>query len=91
MRNPATAHWRDSARRPKLFFMDAYSAFPLLLFLLHIRWWTFFLCIAAIAFFVILEKFGFTVPVFQRWIRAFLAGNTRIARPWWVLHKTWRG
>ena len=90
MRNPATAHWRDSARMPKLFFMDAYSAFPLLLLLLHIRWWTFFLCLATMAFFVVLEKFGFTVPVFKRWFRVFLAGNHRNARPWWLKSQTWR-
>ncbi len=87
MRDPQNAHWRDSARTPKLFFMDAYSAFPLLFFILHIRWWTFFTCIAAIAFFVILEKFGFTVPVFRRWIRAFFAGNHRTPRPWWSQYK----
>lgn len=90
MRNPATAHWRDSARTPKLFFMDAYAAFPLLFFVMHIRWWTFAVCIATIAFFVVLEKFGFTVPVFRKWIMAFLAGNVRSAKPWWSLSSNWR-
>lgn len=90
MRNPANAHWRDSARSPRLFFMDAYAAFPLLFFILHIRFWSFIVCISAIAFFVILEKFGFTVPVFKRWIRVFFAGNYRDARPWWVRSKSWR-
>ncbi|MAZ44756.1 MAG: phosphoesterase [Legionellales bacterium] len=78
------AHWRDSARAPKFFFIDAYAAFPLLIFTLHIRWWTFFLAIITIIFFAILERFGFTLPVFKRFMRAFLAGNHRVARPWWV-------
>jgi intracellular multiplication protein IcmT len=90
MRDPANAHWRDSARSPKLFFMDAFAAFPLLFFILHIRWWTFFTAIGVIAFFVVLEKFGFTVPVFKRWLRVFLAGSHRNARPWWAQNKTWR-
>lgn len=84
MRNPETAHWRDSARRPKFFMVDAYATFPLLLFLLHIKWWTFFLAIAAVAFFATLERFGFTVPVFFRWLKVFLIGNIRSARPWWL-------
>jgi intracellular multiplication protein IcmT len=84
MRDPDNAHWRDSARFPRLFFMDAQAAFPLLLFVLHIRWWTFFLAILAISFFVVLEKFGFTVPVFKRWLKVFIAGNYRSARSWWT-------
>jgi intracellular multiplication protein IcmT len=82
MRNPATAHWRDSARTPKFFFMDAYSAIPLVLFLLHIRLWTFITACCICAFFMLLNRFGFSVPVFFRWLRAFLAGNIRFSRAW---------
>lgn len=82
MIDPANAHWRNSARHPRLFMMDAYAAFPLLLFLLHIRWWTFFLAIMAAIFFATLERFGFTIPVFLRLFRTFLAGPKRPARPW---------
>ncbi len=89
MRNPETAHWRDSARTPKFFFMDAYSAIPLLLFLLHIRLWTFMLACAVTGFFVLLNRFGFSVPVFVRWLRAFIVGKDRMARPW--LNRNKRG
>lgn len=82
MRHPETAHWRDSARIPKFFFMDAYSAIPLLLFLLHIRLWTFITACLVCVFFVILNRFGFTLPVFIRWLRAFVAGNNRYSRSW---------
>ena len=84
LRNPETANWRDSARRPVFFVIDAYATFPLLLFLLHITWWTFFLSIGAAIFFGALERFGFTVPVFKRWLRLFFAGNHKMVRPWWT-------
>lgn len=82
MRNPETAHWRDSARTPKFFMIDAYSAIPLFLTLLHIRLWTIMLTSSVCVFFMILNRFGFTLPVFLRLIRSFFAGNNRIARPW---------
>lgn len=83
MRHPDTAHWRDSARIPKFFILDAYSAIPLLLFLLHIRIWTFVLCVCICLFFGLLNRFGFSLPVFLRLLRSFLAGNVRHVHPWW--------
>lgn len=78
------AHWRDSARRARFFLVDAQAAFPLVLFLLHIRVWTFVLAIVATIFFAALERYGFSVPVFLRWFRNFIAGNRKLARPWWI-------
>lgn len=77
------AHWRDSARIPRLFVVDARSAFPLLLFLAHIRWWTFFLALVVTAFFGILERYGFSAVVFMRMIRSMLAGKRKLVKPWW--------
>ncbi len=77
------AFWRDSARVPRFFFVDALSAFPLVLFLLHIRQWTFILAILSIAFFAVLERFKFTTPIFFRWLRSCIAGRVRVARPAW--------
>ena len=82
MRYPDTAHWRDSGRSPKFFVIDAYSAFPLVLFLLHIRLWTFILALIICAFFLTLNKFGFTIPIFMRFIRSYLAGDIRSNRSW---------
>lgn len=82
MRNP-NAHWRDSARIPRFYIMSAYAIFPLLFFVLHIRWWTFFLCLFAIIFFSILERFGFTIPIFLRWLKNFIGGTRKMARHWW--------
>jgi len=78
-----TRAWRDSARDPRFFIVDANAAFPLVLFLLHIRLWTFLLAIASIIFFGILERFKFTVPIFFRWVRSTIAGPIRVARPTW--------
>jgi intracellular multiplication protein IcmT len=77
------AHWRDSARNVRLFFLDFRACFPLLILLFHIRWWTFILALTATIFFTILERYGFTLTVFLRWLRAFVAGPRKIAQPWW--------
>jgi len=76
-------HWRDSARTPRFFFIDARAAFPMLLFLLHIRWWSFFLAVFTTLFFGALERYGFSLTVFGRWVRSTLAGPRKIAIPWW--------
>jgi intracellular multiplication protein IcmT len=78
-----TAAWRDSARSPRFFFVDANAALPLAIFFVHIRTWTFVVAIFAMVFFAILEKFKFTVPIFSRWVRATLAGSVRVSHPSW--------
>jgi intracellular multiplication protein IcmT len=78
-----TTHWRDAARTPRFYFMDAWAALPFLFFFLHMRLWTFILSLVFTLFFIILEKFKFTLPVFSRWLKATLAGPLRMAKPWW--------
>jgi intracellular multiplication protein IcmT len=77
------AHWRDSARSVRLFSVDFRACFPLLLFIFHIKLWTFFAALFAIFCFALLERFGFTVAVFLRWLRSFIAGPRKISQPWW--------
>jgi intracellular multiplication protein IcmT len=77
------AHWRDSARNVRLWFVDYRACFPLLIFIFHISWKTFFFAIAAIVFFTLLERYGFSVAVFSRWLRSFIAGPRKIAQPKW--------
>lgn len=79
----ANTHWRDSARNPRFFLIDARAAFPFLLFLLHIRLWSFIVAAVAMSFFALLERYGFTVNVFLRWVRSTLAGPHKTAIPWW--------
>ena len=77
------AHWRDSARSARFFLVDARAAFPVFLFLIHIRMWTAMVVIVSAIFFGIIEHFGFTVPVFFRWLRTCLAGDVKLSKPWW--------
>ena len=82
MAEPSAA-WRDSARTPRFFFVDAYATFPMVILFVHIKLWTFILALVSIVFFAILEKFKFSIPIFKRWLRSTLAGNVRVARPNW--------
>jgi intracellular multiplication protein IcmT len=77
------ANWRDSARAPRFFMMDARAAFPLLFFLLHIQWWSLIVALVATVFFAVLGRYGFTLSVFGRWLRTSLAGKRKYASPWW--------
>lgn len=79
----STAHWRDSARTARFFVVDARAAFPIFFFLMHIRIWTAILLVVSIVFFGIIEHYGFTLPVFFRWVRSFLAGGHKSSQPWW--------
>ncbi len=78
-----TAHWRDAARPARFFLVDYRAAFPLVLFLLHIEWWTFFAALISMAALSLLERYGFSVTVFFRWLRSTLAGPRKVAIPWW--------
>lgn len=77
------AHWRDSSRTVVLWMVDYRAAFPLLFFLVHIRLWTFLLAIITMGFFGLIEKYGFSVSVFGRLLRSYIAGPHKIAQPWW--------
>lgn len=78
-----TTHWRDSARSPRFFMVDARAAFPIFFFLMHIRIWTAAIVLLSVIFLAIIEHYGFTVPVFLHWLRNFLAGKVKSAQPWW--------
>ena len=78
-----TAHWRDSARTARFFMVDARAAFPIFIFLMHIKVWTGMLVIVSAVFFGVIEHYGFTVPVFLRWLRSFAAGSIKSSQPWW--------
>ena len=78
-----SSHWRDSARTARFFVVDARAAFPIFFFLMHIRMWTALLVLVSAVFFGIIEHYGFTVPVFLRWLRSFVAGKNKSSQPWW--------
>jgi len=76
-------HWRDSARPAKFFMIDAVAAFPLVLFFLHIKLWSFVVAVVAMIFFAVLRRFGFSIPVFFRLLRGIFAGPRKFSIPWW--------
>lgn len=78
-----TSHWRDTARSARFCLVDARAAFPIFFFLMHIRIWTGVLVLVSVVFFGVIEHYGFTVPVFLRWVRHFFAGNLKTTQPWW--------
>lgn len=80
-----SASWRDSARSTRLWIFNSSTTFPLLLWLFNIQTWTFVLAITVMAFFLIIEYYGFTPIIFARYIRSLLAGKRRISRPWWLV------
>jgi len=84
MKTNTEAHWRDSARPVKFFIWDGKAAFPMLLFLMHIKLWTFIVAVCAMMFFTILNRYGFTPFVFLRWLRSSIAGRRKLAIPWWM-------
>ena len=79
-----SAHWRDSSRNARFFIVDARAAFAILLFLVHIATWTAMLVVINLTFFAIVEHYGFTIPVFFRWLRTVLAGPVKLSQPWWI-------
>jgi intracellular multiplication protein IcmT len=77
------AHWRDSARPVRLWFIDFRACFPLLVLIFHIKLWTFLMAVVFVSFFALLERYGFSLIVFLRWLRSFISGPRKIAQPWW--------
>jgi intracellular multiplication protein IcmT len=79
-----TASWRDSARMPRLWIFNAYATFPLLLLLFYMNWWTFSLAMMVMVFFKVIDYYGFTLPVFGRLLKSYIAGPRKLATPWWL-------
>ncbi len=75
----AQNHWRNTARPVRFFNVDARGAVFLLVFLMHMRLWTLILAVSAIAFFVILERFGLSLPLASRRFRVWIVGHRRPA------------
>jgi intracellular multiplication protein IcmT len=68
-------NWRETARIPRILFMDARSLVPLLIFFFHMRLWTFVVAIVGITLFAILERLGFTLEILLRLIRVKVIGG----------------
>ena len=71
-------HWRDSARTPKFFMIDARSSLFILLFLIHPRLWSGILALSVLVILSILDYFKLPLPVTFRLIRAMISGSDKL-------------
>ena len=81
--NP-NASWRDTARQPRLWIFNARALPPILVAMFHITYTTVGIAILCVIALQIMEYYGFTAPVFLRYLRSKAAGSRRVATPWWM-------
>ncbi len=72
-------NWRETARTPRILFLDARSMVPLFVFLMHMRMWTLIIAAVGILLFTILEQLGYNLEVLFRMLRIKVAGGHRPA------------
>lgn len=72
-------HWRDTMRPARFLGIDARIFVLLLLFIFHMKLWTFILAVSGVLALRAIEARGLTLPAAARWVRAFLAGKKRPA------------
>lgn len=71
--------WRETARNPRLWGIDARGMYPLVFLGLHISEITFFTAVLSIAFLWLAERMGYSPEVLMRRLRSRLAGKRRPA------------
>lgn len=76
-------HWRDSARQPRFFIIDANIIWPMLLFLFAMSMRTTILLVGSAIFLLALERTNFTIMKFLRYIYVFVGGRMRYRQGWW--------
>lgn len=70
-------HWRDSARTPMFFTVDARAALVVFLFFLRPNWYTFGAVIAVLVFLSVLNYFKIPLMVAFRIAKGVLAGRIK--------------
>lgn len=75
-------HWRNSMRPVRFFFVDARAAAAFMLFLLHMRLWTFLIAFFVISTLWAVERMGYTFSDAIRGFRAWMVGRRRPAYLW---------
>ena len=71
--------WRDTARPFMFGPVDGMAAYPLVLFLFHIRFWTLAVALSMVVFIIVIGRFGYTPPVAFLAFRAWIGGR-RVSR-----------
>jgi len=70
-------HWRNTQKPVRFFILDARASLAVLLFLVHMRLWTFFMAIFTMVVFYVLERFGLTFYSALRSVRSWFLGERR--------------
>lgn len=76
-------HWRNTMKPVRFFFLDARVAAFLMLFILHMRLWTFLLFVGVSLFFFMLERKGLIFSAALRTFRTWILGKRRPAWLWY--------
>ena len=71
-------HWRNSALTPKLLFINAYMALPLLLMAVHFCQWTIAINVICGVFFLLCELFKYSPIGLCLKFRSLLVGNKKV-------------
>jgi intracellular multiplication protein IcmT len=69
------------------FGVSPYSLLPVMVFLFHWSWWTFYTAVGCIALSILLAKLGYPFSVLIAAISNKLRGNRIYARPWWYRNR----
>lgn len=72
-------HWRNTARPVKFFNVDYRAGIFVFIFMMHMRFWTFFILIAVMVVLWFLERRGMTMPVAMARLRCWFLGPKRPA------------
>lgn len=75
------AYWAATAYNFRLGPLDGYALYPIAIFLVHIRWWTFWTLVAVLILNAILNHMGFTLPVLFRYLKTVVGGRVCRRRP----------
>lgn len=75
-------HWRNTMKSARFFALDARAAFPFLLVLIHIRWWTIGVAFVTTILFWLAERLGLKFDAALRAVRAWFVAPFRPAQPY---------
>lgn len=81
--------WRDTGRRVRFFGFDGRLTIFLVIFAVHISYFTLGLAIFAMGVFYVLEYKGYSLSNALRKIGVLIVGKSRPAVHWWRRRRLW--
>lgn len=79
--------WRDTALQPKIGPLNASAVFPVMLWVFHWAWWTFWVAIISIVILFLIQRTGMSATGCLLSLRCLLIGRRRVVR---VTASMWR-